>query len=193
MRILGSALLLFLVARGEFAEAVRLYREVLTLTPGNAIASLGLGHCLEATGEAGRAHEAYRQAVRSDPNLAMGWLRLALLEVARTRDSGREHLWRGLRLLTIAAQLESRATSGSTTSAAATAFARAQSARWAVAEGVARQGEPAVSLALLRNALELCPAGSGRQPVLTARVREAERLLAGSPGAAATVRPPAGH
>jgi tetratricopeptide (TPR) repeat protein len=123
-----------LASRGEFAEAVRKFREVLGRAPGNGLALLGLGRSLEGSGDVESALDAYRQTVHSEPNLAVGWLSLALLELSRADPAGREHLWRGLRLLADSARLAARVSEGA--AAGETGFARELSAHWSVADEV---------------------------------------------------------
>jgi predicted Zn-dependent protease len=63
-----------LMAEGNFAEAVSLYRELTQAVPNNAGLRLNLGMALQMAGKKREAIPQLQQAVRLDPRLAPAWL-----------------------------------------------------------------------------------------------------------------------
>ncbi|MGH8326584.1 MAG: tetratricopeptide repeat-containing sulfotransferase family protein, partial [Steroidobacteraceae bacterium] len=77
---------------GEFAEALRLYRELLAEAPGDASLQLKIAHALRNLGQAGDAAEAFGVATHLEAVAGAAYLGLANIMSHRFRDDDLAHM-----------------------------------------------------------------------------------------------------
>ncbi len=64
---------------GDIEIALKLYDEILKMSPGNVMAHIGMGDCYMKLQHADNAKACFDKAIQVDPNNSKSWLRLGLL------------------------------------------------------------------------------------------------------------------
>ena len=64
---------------GDIEIALKLYDEILKMSPGNIMAHIGMGDCYMKLQHADNAKACFDKAIQVDPNNSKSWLRLGLL------------------------------------------------------------------------------------------------------------------
>ena len=80
------------MALGEYAEALRLYRELLAETPQAADLHLSIAHVLKTQGQQRNAIDSYRAAARVQPGYGDAYWSLANLKTYRFEEAEIERM-----------------------------------------------------------------------------------------------------